>query len=257
MRYLQTILFALLTLTAQAQTDSVRTEYKTEDESISKSEVKRFIRYVTRANVEEKTLIKVGIWPATINNNITATNRRLQFGLNADFAVEQKLTPSFSMHVGLATNWQYTEFESPGILNLYAPMIPTRGDVYTTRVSQSDVRWKLGLRYYHSMAKRIRTGRSANNFSGNYIAIQALQPILSQNGYKSYNVIDRDVYTESARILFSSRTSLRLSLQYGIQRRLGKRGYFDVNAGPEIYPRSLRQTPNLSFQVNIFAGLGL
>lgn len=63
MRCLQTILLALLTLTAQAQSDSVRTEYKTEDESISKSEIKRFIRYITRANVEEKTLVKVGFWP--------------------------------------------------------------------------------------------------------------------------------------------------------------------------------------------------
>ncbi|MFD2572440.1 hypothetical protein ACFSUS_17505 [Spirosoma soli] len=79
-------------INAEAQTDSVRTEYRTEDEKVSKEEIKRLIRYITRANVEEKTLIKFGgiLTSATFSR----IGGKFSAGLNTELTIERKLSPS-------------------------------------------------------------------------------------------------------------------------------------------------------------------
>ena len=101
----------LFTLTAHAQTDSIRTEYQTEDDKISKSEVKRFIRYITQANVEEKTLVKLGVWPAT-ERNTNYESRLFRVGANVEVAVEQKISPSLAILAGLDGDWRYSKYRN-------------------------------------------------------------------------------------------------------------------------------------------------
>lgn len=249
MRYLSIVVLLLFTISAQAQTDSLqtRTEYKAEDDEISTAELKRFFRYITRANVEEKTLIKVGIWPAAANQ-ITTFNVRpfFQFGLSTDLSIERKLTPAFSVLVGFNN---YLQFNSSEIL------VPSSGPpvvgptaAYTSRTTTNLTFVKAGIRHYYAMPKRIRTGKSANNFSGNYVGLQLSQPLLFVRRVKTQDQFGQNGQTYILRttVDWVRRASSRdnrvvqdsylpaISMFWGIQRRLGERGYVDLNLGPEI-----------------------
>ena len=68
-------------------------------------------------------------------------------------------------------------------------------------------------RYYYNLKKRIAYGKSANNLSANYVSLL--------NGLDLYKNPDGDLQ-------FSKRHT---GLVYGVQRRLVKNGFFDVNAG--------------------------
>ena len=68
-----------------------------------------------------------------------------------------------------------------------------------------------GARYYYNMKRRILKGKSANNFSGNY-----LSAVLTY-GYRFQD--DDDQAT--------------INILYGIQRRLGRYGFIDFNVGLE------------------------
>lgn len=254
MRCLQiTLITLLMALTAHAQTDSVRTEYQTEDESISKSEVKRFIRYITRANVEEKTMIKVGFWP-DVDKSSAFETRTLRIGTEMDIVVEQKLTPSLSVFAGVSSYLTYTTYAK----------FPTNVPIGTTtnprlydqpeRMTQTVFSGKVGVRYYYEMADRIRKGLSANNFSGNYIMAQVAEPFRELRSDRYYNQLtwEKFNYRYSNNLLGNPQP--RVFVAYGIQRRLGGRGYFDINAGPEILFTDGFGTRD-SFQLNAIVGV--
>lgn len=258
---MKSLLYLLLLGSIQvvhAQTpDSLRIEQTTEDARISATEVKRFIRYITRADVEERTLVKVGVWPASEKSyQGYRTDQKFGIGLNYEILVEQKLSPSFSFMAGLDGVWRYNSFRVP-VNSLPSPSTPppTSYSLYILHSNITELFWKAGFRYYHGMAKRIRTGRSANNFSGNYISIQVAEPtyrflnVTSLDPYKGSNISfrDRDLLLESPKP--------RLSLLYGLQRRLGKFAYADINAGPEIQFGDGFGS-SLYFQLNAFIGFG-
>ena len=67
-------------------------------------------------------------------------------------------------------------------------------------------------RYYYNLKKRIAYGKSANNLSANYVSLL--------NGF--------DFYENNGNWRGSRRHT---GLVYGVQRRLVKNGFFDVNAG--------------------------
>ena len=67
-------------------------------------------------------------------------------------------------------------------------------------------------RYYYNLKKRIAFGKSANNLSANYVSLL--------NGF--------DFYENNGNWRGSRRHT---GLVYGVQRRLVKNGFFDVNAG--------------------------
>ena len=258
MRYLQAILFALLTLTAHAQTDSVRTEYKTEDESISKSEVKRFIRYITRASVEEKTLVKVGIWPMASNTN-RSYRPLFNAGANAETSIERKISPALSVYAGINYSLHYAQYER---VRFTGP-INGLSESYD-RQRQFTMTPKIGARYYYAMAKRVRESQAANNFSGNYISFQAERYLVDKQRTSYY-----DLVTGDSRLGLSSYVNKRpiLSVAWGFQRRLGRLGYVDLSAGPSFRPvrqqfagsNFVRQSStgrSLSLQINALIGLG-
>lgn len=69
-------------------------------------------------------------------------------------------------------------------------------------------------RWYHDMKKRMSAGRSANNFGGRYVALEA-------------SILNNNPLTES----WDDR---RIALRYGLQQRFMRRGYFDVSIGAGI-----------------------
>ncbi|MBC8155596.1 MAG: hypothetical protein H7Z72_22135 [Bacteroidetes bacterium] len=225
MKYLYTAVALLLTMTAQGQSDSVRTEYKTEDEKISSTEVKRFIRYLTRANVEEKTLIKVGIWPGNIKQT-TGIYRTTQLIMNVFASVEHKISPGISVLVGLKNSMAYVTSRSPLTLNPMTGTVEQKS--YGTGVSAS-----VGVRYYYAMRKHIRAGKSANNFSGNYLGSHVNQTVYLYQYARSYNYQSQTYRVNETKGSDTPYTP-SIDVVYGLQRRLWRRGYADINAGPRL-----------------------
>ncbi|GAB2554129.1 hypothetical protein [Spirosoma aerophilum] len=243
---------------AYGQSDSVRTEYKTEDDTISRSEIQRVVRYITRANIEEKTLLKFGVFPNSAS--YTQNGYVNTIGFNTELSVEHKLSPSFSVLLGIDNQLSinYTPRNansrlsaSPGqILWLF-----NRG-FYTQSFA------KVAVRHYYGMARRIREGRSANNFSGAYIGVQVRRPVFSYTQARRRELTSGEYRTEKYASSPGDYHTTSFGLQWGIQQRLGRRGYIDLNAGPELtffnydqppYPRSGSQ---LSLRINAIIGLG-
>jgi len=78
--------------------------------------------------------------------------------------------------------------------------------------SREQLRLGTTIRWYYDMKKRIAAGKSASNFSGNYLALEP-----SWLGEKGSNY-----YTNSGAELIA---------KFGIQRRLLRYGYFDLSYG--------------------------
>ena len=68
-----------------------------------------------------------------------------------------------------------------------------------------------GIRYYYNLNRRILKGKSANNFSANYVGVEPNLRFNYGRGDSGFSV----------------------KLLYGIQRRIGKRGYVDFDVGLE------------------------
>jgi hypothetical protein len=190
--------FAIITcLTATAQQDSVSVTYAEEPADSSSFSLKEKYKYFTRANVEETFMIKAGL------SNIGYGGFAGLF-LEHTFAVEKKLNVPFSVlaqyRMGM-NGWQHNH------LGL-----------------------DVALRYYYSLPRRIRQGKSANNLSANYFSVQ-----LDNTWEGSGNTI-----TGPGGVAYSdeqARYSSRVLLVYGIQRRLGRHGYVDFNLGGSYWSR--------------------
>ena len=68
-----------------------------------------------------------------------------------------------------------------------------------------------GIRYYYNINRRILKGKSANNFSANYLGVEPNLRFNYRGGDSGFSV----------------------KLLYGIQRRIGKNGYVDFDVGFE------------------------
>jgi len=98
----------------------------------------------------------------------------------------------------------------------------------------TELRYRGGLRYYFNMRKRILKGKSANNFSANYLSARV--------NYK-YRPPDQE-------------GQLSLDLLFGIQRRIGKYGYVDFDIGIENLITSFEDTtPGIDFTSSIQLGI--
>lgn len=82
--------------------------------------------------------------------------------------------------------------------------------VYSRGVQGFDLRAE--PRWYYDMARRIRTGKSANNLTGNYIGLEG-----------------RNYWVDNG--LYRSVEATSLSLRFGMQRRLWHYGFFDLSYG--------------------------
>lgn len=214
--------FVGASVVAQAQSDSIRTEYKTEDEGISRSEIQRLFRYFTRANVEETTLIKIGGLPNSVN--FSQSIHSIGGGINTDVSIERKVYPSISVLFGFDSQLSASR--------LFAG--PRAGSNYDYRSLAIGSSAKVAVRYYYSMARRIKEGKTASNLSGTYLAIQADRPILGYVRGRRYDAVSGGFQTELSNQPLWSLDSPSYGLLWGFQQRLGKRGYVDLNTGPAL-----------------------
>ena len=201
-----------------AQSDTLKKEYAIESKPASDFTFKEKYRYFTGANVEEKTLIKIG---GSMSGAWAGGGRDGKWvGFVGRFinivAIEQKLLPSISVLAEVENSWV------------------SNGKQYNGYSMGANV----GLRWYYSMNKHIREGRRASNFSNKYLSLQ--------NNNILYN-------TENQ---FSKGSSL--SLLWGGQIRLGKFGYMDANIGPALRLGKLNPGESrLGYETNITIGFGL
>jgi hypothetical protein len=91
----------------------------------------------------------------------------------------------------------------------------------------------IGARYYYNINARIRKGKSANNFSANYLGIYQQNMLLKEN---------EDYHYQS-----------NLNFLYGIQRRLGKYGFVDFGVGPVLQ----NSTTKNRLSLNVLFSIGL
>lgn len=232
-----TLLLLCFPIILHAQTrDSVRVSYSEEVVDTTKVKFREAFRYITRATVEERTLVKAGgslplpAWGGYIG---------LMGGVGLEAGVEHKLTPSFSVQALLMSRY----YRNGHFQRNYSLEIP------------------VSVRYYYSQARRIRRGLSANNFSNNYFGLQVENVVYGvrriarpYGGGGFYKPEPTEFYTLRGTDMLSA-----LTLQWGIQRRVGQRGYFDFSLSFPVLPILNRQrSPSMmpSWGVNFKFGLG-
>lgn len=235
-RYLLPLL-VLLTAPALAQTDSLRVSYSTEPPDSSESRWREPYRYLTRANVEEKTLVKLGFGP----NVGTAGGLGFFMTLNSEAVVEHKLRPAWSVLGGFNFGVGYQK-------NSPSSGFPTDKPNYGLA---ANLVARVGFRNYYAIGQRMRNRKSADNFSNNYWGAELWVPVLVQGSYRSILLntrpgpgtgqplpqIERQVTYWGGRV--------QPQVYWGIQRRLGRRGYLDFNVsvryGPSVFRRYVAQ----------------
>lgn len=115
-------------------------------------------------------------------------------GLGAEF----KISPAFS--VGAYYQMQFGEKPASGFQDktvlIYSAAVTVEG------------------RWYHDMIRRMKEGRSANNFGGRYFGLEATW---SNNNPLTANLNEK-----------------RMVLRYGLQQRFSRHGYFDVSIGAGV-----------------------
>jgi hypothetical protein len=186
-----------------AQADSTRVQYTEENAASSDFSLKETYKYVIRAQVEEKSLFKIGVHGFGFSHS----GGFLRYGIG----FEQKIKPSFSV---LGDFVHTLEHDDPLKEN-------------------PKFAFNLGARYYYNIEKRIRKGKSANNFSANYLGIYQQNMLVKENENYHYQT--------------------NVNFLYGLQRRLGKYGYVDFGFGPAL--KHADQKTRLSFNALFSIGL--
>jgi len=158
--------------------DSSKTTVSQEDARLTRAEISRFVSYITRANVQEKTLVKVGVWP-TRGLRPAGSQPEINLGVDGELSVERKLTPSVSLLVGLDFATRYTAYERFSVPIVMNPGSVNPSYLAPDRIFTNDFSVKTALRYYYGMAGRIRRGTASNNFSGNYLSLQASRGLVT------------------------------------------------------------------------------
>jgi Protein of unknown function (DUF3575) len=92
-------------------------------------------------------------------------------------------------------------------------------------------------RYYYNLKKRIASGKSANNLSGNYISLNI------SAGYGNFSFMNTSRTFDSTVVQFSKFHGTRYIIEprWGIQRRLFKNGFVDLSISP-IHLEKIFQT---------------
>lgn len=178
--FLLCILCPLLGYAQKVETDT--TEEKIDEESFKT--LKSGYNYIIQAEEEELSMFKVDLLSPFFYplNDWDKDSTAFDF-LRLSF--EHKWKPNWSWVTGL-------DLEGDG-----------------SKVSAIGV-WG-GVRYYYNMNKRILKGKSANNFSADYLGLSLIN---------RYEPPEKDM-------------GLSINAVYGLQRRLGKLGYLNFEIGLE------------------------
>ncbi|WBO84817.1 hypothetical protein [Hymenobacter yonginensis] len=243
-----TLLLALLPAAVLAQTapDSSRVSYSEETVALSVvptvpategSGLGQQYRRLTRLQIEEQCLWKLGLnnFAAAYLGRADGSDSLLFSRVGVHLAYEHKLSPAWS------------------VLGEVSPDLLRYRDAETSALRRGfAVRSQVAGRYYYNLNKRIRKGKSASNFSANYLSLAL------GSGFGRHS--DETPFYDFAR----SGQAVRLSLAavYGLQRRLGRYGFVDFNMalpmaltpdrGREVVPGI-----NIGLVLNLRIGLAL
>lgn len=190
---------------------------------------------LTRLQVEERELWKLGL------NNFGFFVGNPDAFLTTRYGVHL----AYERKIGTATSVMAEV--SPDVFRYYRDSLDRRPRTSLT------ARVQVAGRYYYNLNQRIRKGKSASNFSANYLGL-GLGAGLGRQSYLSpfYNYYDS-----------GPRRAVRATamLQYGLQRRLGPYGFVDFNLG---WPLLLTPDPEASggptafrLRLNLRIGLAL
>jgi hypothetical protein len=160
--------------------------------------------------VQEKQLWKLGLnnllllpanWSHEVSN-VPGSVRYSRYGLH--LAYERKLQAPWSVFAEISPYWLS-----------YAPVGTASEDRGLCARAQ------VAGRYYYNLARRLRLGKSAGNFAGNYLSV-ALGGGFGRQAHETA-------------FLFYNRSGpfarFDGAILYGLQRRLGHYGFFDFSAG--------------------------
>jgi hypothetical protein len=107
------------------------------------------------------------------------------------------------------------------------------GSTFLTRNMYSSFSWVASIepRWYLGMAEKVRKKQAANNLSGNYIGVR-LSTFITPSGWANTAIEQKTLPDSLITAATQSRLmGYRLELNYGIQRRLFKRGYVTFSFG--------------------------
>ncbi|HEV7380104.1 MAG TPA: hypothetical protein VGN64_09940 [Dyadobacter sp.] len=157
-------------------------------------------------SVTEDTLVKQRFIDRYENVFMTKVPTRHMFKIGMEFYPVGRFEFGGS---GIQAGWLTAGYEFK-----LTPSISLGANVKTTGSWMSSSGWRGNLaasfqgRWYFDMNRRIAEGRSANNFSGNYLAV------IAENNWDDY---------------YSNR--MRLGVEFGMQRRFLNNGVLDFAAG--------------------------
>lgn len=191
-----------------------------QEDTVYNSNFEKNYNYLIRAQEEETKIWKIfpvhspgfgkssGSWE--INNSLSA-------------GFEGKLSPSFSLYGEISLLARY--------LNNYQEN--------EAHLLGKQANFRLSTRYYYNLKRRIRLGKSVNNFSANYfsLGLNRLEGLKKHEGK-----------TGQATYLF---------LKYGIQRRLGSTFLIDFNFGIRYSLQNPQHEVETKFEPSGNFGIGI
>lgn len=158
---------------------------------------------LTRLQVEEQRLWKLGLNNLDLPlGNLEYDEAYGRFGVHLIY--EQKLRPDVSIMTELSPD--FTRF---------------RRVVGGPLRRSFSVRSQVAGRFYYNLNERIRKGKSASNFSANYLSVAL------GSGFGRYSRETPFYYYETTKPIVRA----DMALLYGLQRRLGQYGFVDFNIG--------------------------
>ncbi|SHI89797.1 hypothetical protein SAMN02745146_1843 [Hymenobacter daecheongensis DSM 21074] len=188
----------------------------------------RRLRRLTRVQVEERRLWKLD----PFNFELAQQGGQLrEFSYGPHLLYEHKLRTSWSV-----------------LLELTPAVVRYRERYNGPTFSGLDVQTQTAGRYYYNLRKRIRKGKSASNFSANYLSV-ALGAGYGRHGY-------RTPFSEAER---GHAVRASVAVLYGLQRRLGRYGFVDFNAGLPLplLPAAGPLFPNNTLHIRLDLRVGL
>jgi hypothetical protein len=158
-----------------------------------------------------------------------------------DVSYERKIAPKWSLNVS-----SITSFQVPAKNSYILDGSGWASNRYTWNSVDFAQNFSLQVRYYYNLEKRKRLGKSTH-FSGNYFAFE------TSAGYNRYN--------KSVAIYFPNASGNNFmysaGILFGIQRKIGKRVYFDFNVGIGLKHYQLKHNKGNFISPSIKVAIGI
>jgi hypothetical protein len=213
LKYTFLIVLALFASSAFAQ-DSTQIIYSQEQDTLVKQRFIDRYEYVFMTKVPTRHMFKVGLSQYFQSLQFTLLDDRVLNNSSLTLGYEFKFFPAFSIALSSHIPFYTAALDQKYVLQSIV------GDVQ--------------LRWYFDMKKRIRSGKSANNFSGNYIAFN----------YTTVGSNDR------------GENEPTIGFKFGFQRRFLNTGFFDFVFSVQQRDPTFYYGPQYDWSISTQASLG-